>query len=224
MSHGNFTQVVAERPAALFDYDGTLIRGDSTLLLLGFTVKRYPAALGTLLALAGAFPGFAAGLVSRAKFKEVALQALRHVPVAHRDEFFREFHDQCLEPRLFPEALRRLEWHRHSGHLLVIVSASVDLYLHEAARRLQADHLVCTRAVLDPSPRLVGGNCRGEEKVRRVMAEPFATTIRWGESWAYGDSLADRPLLERCGHPVGVRPRRGLRRVCLKAGWPILRW
>ena len=224
MSHGMPSGAAAERPAAFFDYDGTLIQGDSTLLLVLFTVKRYPAALGTLVMLAGALPLFLAGMVSRERFKVLALGALRHVPPVEREDFFRDFHLRCLEPRLFPEGLRRLDWHRQNGHLLVIVSASVDLYLNDVARRLRVDHLVCSRAILDPSPRLVGGNCRGEEKVRRVIQEPFARSIRWEDSWAYGDSLADRPLLERCGNPVGVRPRFRLRRHCRKAGWPILRW
>jgi phosphatidylglycerophosphatase C len=47
--------------------------------------------------------------------------------------------------------------------------------------------------------RLAGGNCRGDEKVRRLAAlfgdpAPLA--------WAYGDSRDDRPLLAAARHPV----------------------
>ena len=212
------------RIAALFDYDGTIIRGDSTLLLLRFAVERYPSALGTLMKLAGALPRFLAGRKSRDEIKILALGALRHVPPERRAAFFHEFHQLLLRPRLLPGAIERLAWHREQGHLLIIVSASVDLYLTEVARNLGVDHLVCSRAVLDPEPGLLGANCRGEEKVRRVRDEPFAATIRWKDSWGYGDSLADRPLLELCGHPAAVRPSRGLRRFARQQGWPILPW
>ncbi len=210
--------------AALFDYDGTLIRGDSTLLLLRFAVERYPRALGTLLKLAGAVLPFLAGWKSREEIKVLALGALRHVPRERRQAFFHEFHQRLLRPRILPAAVERLVWHRQQGHLLVIISASVDLYLKEVAQSLGVDHLICSRAVLDPTPGLLGLNCRGEEKVRRLREEPFAGAIRWEESWAYGDTLADRPLLEMCGHPVAVRPSRELRRVARQEGWPILPW
>jgi HAD superfamily hydrolase (TIGR01490 family) len=214
----------ASTVAALFDYDGTLIRGDSTLLLLLFAVKRYPRAMGTLAALAGNLPQFLAGWKSRDEIKVVSLGSLRYVPPAQRDEFFHEFHQRWLRPRVLPEAVKRLAWHREQGHLLVMVSASIDLYLKEAARDLGMDHLVCSRAILEPAPRLLGPNCRGQEKVRRLREEPFAQGIRWDKSWAYGDSLADGPLLELCGHPIAVRPSRSLSRRARREGWPILRW
>jgi HAD superfamily hydrolase (TIGR01490 family) len=212
------------RIAALFDYDGTLIRGDSTLLLVLFAVQRYPRALGTVMKLAGALLPFLAGWKSREEIKVLALGALRHIPPGQRQAFFHEFHQRLLRPRILPGAAKRLAWHREQGHLLVIVSASVDLYLKEVAADLGMDHLICSRAVLDPTPGLLGPNCRGEEKVRRLREEPFAAAIRWEESWAYGDSLADRPLLEMCGHPVVVGANRELRRVARQEAWPILRW
>src|SRR5437867_2701581 len=112
MNDSNADRSLAVRPAALFDYDGTLIRGDSTLLLLLFTLKRYPRAVGTLAALAAALLPFLAGRISRERIKTLALGSLRHVPPPLRQSFFRDFHQRCLEPRLLPEGLRRLAWHR----------------------------------------------------------------------------------------------------------------
>ena len=224
MSEGSTSAAPAHRIAALFDYDGTLIRGDSTLLLLWFTIRRYPRALGTLLSLTVALLPFLAGRKSRDEIKVLSLGALRHVPPGRREDFFHDFCRRRLESRLLPGAADRLGWHRQQGHLLVIVSASVDLYLNEVARSLEMDHLVCSRATLDPAPALLGPNCRGEEKVRRVRQAPFSGTIRWEESWAYGDSLADQSLLQLCGHPVAVRPSRALYRLARQRGWLILRW
>jgi HAD superfamily hydrolase (TIGR01490 family) len=139
-------------------------------------------------------------------------------------EFLEEFCHRCLAPRLLPAGLRRIAWHRDQGHRLILVSASVDLYLQPVATRLGFDHLVCTRATLVPSPHLVGPNCRGDEKVRRLLQEPYAQDLAWEESWAYGDSVSDLPLLERCGHPVAVHARGPLRRRARRAGWAICDW
>ena len=212
------------KPAALFDFDGTLIGCDSLLVLLGHTCRRFPRALGSLGPLAAAVPAFIAGRISRDALKESALGVLRHVPTGHREDFFADFCRRSLAPRLRPQGLRRIEWHREQRHLLVLVSASIDHYLRPVSTRLGFDHLVCTRVILDPSPHLDGPNCRGDEKVRRLLQEPFSSAIRWEESWAYGDSLADLPLLKRCGHPVAVRPASSLRRRALHFGWTILDW
>jgi HAD superfamily hydrolase (TIGR01490 family) len=212
------------RPAALFDFDGTLIQGDSLLGLLGFTLRRHPACAGNLLLLAAASPLFVAGRLSRAGLKELALQVLKHVPPSGRDDFFAEFVSQWLTPRILPKGRQQIDWHREQGHRLILVSASVDLYLRPLAAHLRFDQLVCTLATLDPSPRLVSENCRGEEKVRRLLAEPATRSLSWSECWAYGDTLSDVPLLQRCGHPVAVRPRPGLRRHAARMGWEIREW
>jgi HAD superfamily hydrolase (TIGR01490 family) len=211
-------------PAALFDFDGTLIHGDSLTGLLGFILRRHPQAAGELLGLAMAGSRFVMGQLTRAGLKERALAVLKHVPPAQRASFFEAFRQEWLSPRLLAPGLQRIAWHREQGHQLFMVSASVDLYLRPLAANLGFDHLVCTLAALDPSPRLVSQNCRGEEKVRRVLEDPSARGLRWDESWAYGDSLSDLPLLQRCAHPVAVRPRSDLRRHAIRMGWEILQW
>lgn len=224
MSREPVSTLPSRQPAALFDFDGTLLRGDSMLFCLQFVLRRHPASAGAGLKLLAAAPLFAAGLVDRGGLKEIALGMLRHVPEPERGEFFAQFTRTSLVPRLRAAALTRLRWHREQGHRLFLVSASVDLYLAHAARALEIPELVCSRAVLDPSPRLLGANCRGEEKVRRVLSHPDAAAIDWEASWAYGDSAADVPLMARCGHPIAVTPNGALRRIAAERGWTVERW
>ncbi len=211
-------------PVALFDFDGTLIRADSTLCLLAFLLGRYPRALGDLLRLGAAIPASLAGLIPRDRLKLLAVRALRSVPPADRADFFRDFHDSRLTPRYAAGAIERIGWHRARGHVLVLVSASIDLYLHHAVRYLGFDFLVCTRAALDPQPRLDTPNCRGREKVRRLLELDSLRDADRPASWAYSDSLSDLPLFRLCGHPVAVNPGRGLRRHALRAGWIVMTW
>ena len=44
------------------------------------------------------------------------------------------------------------------------------------------------------------------------------------ESFAYGDSIADLPMLETVGHPRVVNPDKKLSAVAKKRGWPIHHW
>ena len=211
-------------PAALFDFDGTIIRVDTTVSMLRFLVRHFPAALKDLAPLAVTWPAFLCGAASRESLKAIAVRSLRNIPRQSREGFFRDFHDRCLLPRYLPGAIERIHRHREQGHTLVLVSASIDLYLRHTARHLGFDHLVCTRASLEPDPRLLSPNCHGNEKVRRLSGEEFFRHTIWKDSWAYGDDVSDVPMLEVSGHPVAVNPRRRLKRHATRAGWEILEW
>jgi phosphatidylglycerophosphatase C len=75
------------------------------------------------------------------------------------------------------------------------------------ALRLGIDDVLCTDATRSGDrygDRLVGQNCRADEKRRRL--ELWMEERRWvdAEVWAYGDSIGDRELLARADHPVWV--------------------
>ncbi len=102
------------------------------------------------------------------------------------------------------EMLDRLRWHREAGHEIVIVSASLDAYLRPLAPRLGADHVIGCRLEAAEgivTGRLLGGNVRGPEKVRRLDAWLGDGPV---ELWAYGDSSGDDELLARADHPTRI--------------------
>jgi phosphatidylglycerophosphatase C len=111
---------------------------------------------------------------------------------------------------LRPEMLERLAWHRSEGHEIVIVSASLDVYLAPLAPLLGVDHVLCTQLGIGADGRidgrLVGGNVRGPEKVRRVRTWLDGAPT---ELWAYGDSAGDRELLAEAdhAHKIGRRSK-----------------
>ena len=209
---------------AIFDFDGTLIREDSTLTLLLFLLKKYPGSLFALsrVGIAGLF--WVGGLAQRDQVKSLVIQALRYVPQPASREFFQQFHDQSLVPRYLSSGVQRIEWHRTQGHRLILASASLDLYLHHVAQFLGFDFLICTRTRRNPQLQLAGPNCRGEEKLVQMSEFLPLENVDWRNSWAYTDSTSDLPILSRCGHPVAVNPDRGLKGYARRIGWPIMEW
>lgn len=102
---------------------------------------------------------------------------------------------------LRPAAVRRIDWHRSQGHRLVMVSASLDLYLQPIAAALGFQNLLCTQisaAGLVCDGLLVGPNCRGPEKIRRLRA--LLEAVPHYELYAYGDAIGDRELLAAADH------------------------
>jgi HAD superfamily hydrolase (TIGR01490 family) len=184
---------------AAFDFDGTLTRRDTLLPFLASMVgwPRVALALG---------PQVPALARDRDAAKErVLVRLLRGVP---DDEVRAAGRDFASTVRISPEMQSRLAWHRREGHQIVIVSASLDAYLVDVAAGLGVEHVLCTTIEVDDAGnctgRLLGGNCRGAEKAKRLRAH-----LGDGDRvlWAYGDSAGDRELLALADHPV--RAHRG---------------
>lgn len=188
---------------ALFDFDGTLTTRDSFLPFLHH--------------LAGT-PGFAAGLArSSGPLLAYALRLMAND--AAKAQVVRQFmggrslaevHEQGARyareglPRLLrPQTMAALATHREAGHTCVLVSASLDVYLHPWAEQQGFDAVLCTSLAVDASQRITGElhprNCHGPEKVSRIhqwLAGRTPTHIT-----AYGDSRGDREMLAMAQSP-----------------------
>jgi HAD superfamily hydrolase (TIGR01490 family) len=197
------------RRVAAFDFDGTLSRKDSLGPFLELVCGR--AQLYRELARrAPVLAGVAVGLGDRdAEKARLVGRLLAGRPIdairASGAEYARGLTESDA---LRPEMLERVAWHRAEGHEIVIVSASLDVYLEPLAPMLGVDAALCTRLGVGADGRLDGrldgGNVRGPEKLRRVR--------EWlgdgdAELWAYGDSAGDRELLAAAEHPHKIGRR-----------------
>ena len=196
------------RTVAAFDFDGTLVPGDSLLPFVWRAAgpKRFSHAVarhGLRTALAA---GARVGSRDAAKAAFVST-ALRGLPVSEVVAAGVAFSHR-LEDKVHPAALDRIAWHRARGDELVLISASLLVYLEPLAQRLGFDAVLATGLETGQDGLLTGAldglNVRGAEKVARLE--------RWldgcpCELWAYGDSPGDNELLARADH--GHRIRRG---------------
>jgi phosphatidylglycerophosphatase C len=184
-------------PLAIFDLDGTLVAGDTLLpFVLSYILRRgrpwRALAMPLWLAL------YAGGLLSARAAKERLLTScLRGEPAAaiaaHADWFW----EAWVQRRLRPDLHARLQEHLRAGHRVVLVSASPDLYVPVLARRLGIAEVVCTRIAIQDGVCLgtiAGDNCKGPAKV--AMTQDYLGFNRApANSYAYGDSPSDQPLL-----------------------------
>jgi phosphatidylglycerophosphatase C len=195
---------------AAFDFDGTLVERDS---FLGF-LRLVGGARSVNAAFARSWRAVAAAPTDPSWRDVVKSNLVKSVLRGRRSEeinqaglaYSRVVADQVTGP--MRELLSR---HFDAGHLTVIVSASLEIYLAPAAQLLGIDGVIGTRLDVDPdgvlTGRLEGANCRGVEKARRLtdwMSErdldPDGVPV-----WAYGDSAGDRQMLELARYATRVR-------------------
>ncbi|WMD19763.1 HAD-IB family hydrolase [Achromobacter seleniivolatilans] len=189
---------VRARVIAAFDFDGTLTQRDTFIPFLAHV--SWIRLLGASLIAAPVLAGYALRLCSNETAKMALCRAaLSGRPRSALAEIARRWAPSIP---LRPDMLARLRWHQQRGDHCVMVSASPDVYLEEAARYLGFDALLCTRMAVDPLGRLTGAflgkNCWGPEKMRRLL-EAYGPQEGY-ELHAYGDSRGDQWMIDAAEH------------------------
>jgi phosphatidylglycerophosphatase C len=204
-----------EAVVAAFDFDGTLSTRDNFVPFL-CRVAGTPAVVRAL-ALSGIrVAGRGPSHIRNALKEQVVASLLAGMPAARLDMIGRAFAFDVLRRHLRADTVERVDWHRTQGHRLVIVTASLGVYVRPVAERLRFDGVLATELEVAAdgtlTGRLAGANVRGPEKARRLdawLAEDPAYV------WAYGDSAGDRDLWARADHPVRVSKRTRVARASL---------
>ncbi len=216
-----------ERPAvAIFDLDGTLVVGQTQLLLVRYLYKARVISRVFLAGTALWFLAYKAGLVkvteaSRAK----GAQVLAGLTVAEADDLMLRFTEEVMVPRLHPASSAALAEHLAEGDTVVVVSAALDPLVRALCRHLGVKDYACAVCeIVDGryTGRLTGLVPYAGEKARVAAALVAERGADPAGCWAYADHDSDLELLRFVGHPVAVNPRPGLRAVAEREGWPIL--
>jgi phosphatidylglycerophosphatase C len=191
---------------AAFDVDHTLTNKDCVVPFLREVAgwRLYTGLVWRVLPLSRAL--FAR---DRDRVKAVATRAaLAGRTVEQVDAKARRFASRAFPAWLRDDTVKRLRWHHSQGHKVVLVSASYSLYLKYLGKLLGCDAVMGTECETDSGSQftgsLVGANCRGPEKERRLRewldGEGFGSYVLY----AYGDSAGDDQMLAMADHPFRI--------------------
>jgi hypothetical protein len=191
-----------KRPSiAAFDFDLTITDRDT---FLPFLKLAFGSFLLNKVFLSMTFDGlcFVLGFTNRDQFKKKLIQKLFTGCSTESMTELGKLHATHIMQWLRPSALARIQWHKERGDRLVMVSASLDLYLKPVADKLGFDDLLCTQLnsynhIYDG--KLTGENCRGPEKVSQL--KELLGSLSEYELYCYGDSAGDKELLLAADYP-----------------------
>ena len=195
---------MSKKTIAAFDFDGTLIRGDSFLRFIVFSRGWARFVLGCLCC-SPVLAAYLLGLVSNHRAKERVFsfffKGMDHDTFARLGRAF----SKVVGKQANPETLHVLKAHQKAGHQTCVISASIEEWVAPWCREQGIDRILCTGAETKDGKltgRFSPPNCYGQEKVDRLLQAYPRRDSYFLE--AYGDSKGDDPLLRFADTPHRV--------------------
>ena len=103
---------------------------------------------------------------------------------------------------VFKTAKKEIIELKDKGYKIILLSASLDLYLEKVSRELGFSELICTRtAHCDNKIKITGLNCYGKNKIKMLLGSHREDRVDWKASYCYSDSESDRELMRLFGNP-----------------------
>lgn len=182
----------------VFDFDGTITYFDTLFFFLCHAVP-WPSLFWGLFCSLPVFVSYLFRLKSNDQVKEHILSLFfKGADINDLEKKARSFACKKLPKLVREKAKNKIIWHQEQGHICVLLSANLELFLKPWATQMKFDQTIATQ--LDTTcdgqlnGRLKGKNCYGPEKVIRLKKR-----IADLENYyviAYGDSRGDYELLE----------------------------
>lgn len=215
------------RVAAFFDVDNTIIRGASSFHLAVGLYRRGFFRRGDIVRFAVHQIRYLTFGENRQQIDEVrqrALEIMHGRSVAEVVAIAEDIYDEVLALRIFPGTQRLLDQHLRAGHEVWLVTATPVEIAEIIARRLGATGALGTIAEHTDgfyTGRLVGDLLHGKAKASAVRAIAEREGLDLSQSFAYGDSTNDVPILSEVGFPCAINPDGRLRKHAAEVGWPM---
>lgn len=198
---------------AIFDVDYTLTKRETLAEFYMFMLKKSPSLM--VHAPRSIFSAilYALGIYDSKKAKENFIAFIDGIEEENMKQLVEEFYEKRLSKILYNDAINTMKKLKAEGCKIYLISASAEFYLNELYKIKEVDKVIGTRFTRKDGKynRIISGeNCKGEEKVRRLMEvlKEEKIEVDYENSYMFSDSLADLPLFNLVGNPYLINYKR----------------
>lgn len=191
---------------AIFDVDYTLTKKETLLEFYSFCTKNKISNLKYIPRVIYSGLMFGLNIYDEKKTKQTFLKFIRNMDEDSLKELVHRYYKERLRNILYKDGIDELKRLKNEGYMVILVSASPEFYLNELYDIEEVDIIIGTRFEFKDgifTGKMVGENCKGKEKVKRLEAMLSSKNIvpNYKESMMFSDSLSDKPLLDLVGNP-----------------------
>ncbi|WP_277585360.1 HAD family hydrolase [Psychrobacillus antarcticus] len=216
---------------AIFDFDGT-IYAEETFTLLMKHLKEHPTYHSSYKRFYRAIvPPYIANKLKiypsskmKSRSMQLYLEAFDGLTKQEMDVYFEEIKTE-MQQDFNEKVLEKLKLHQQENIHILLVSGAYTQFLERVTDGIVFNQIIGTDIFYKDDKvytKNVIHHVNGEQKTLKVQEALSGHQIDWENSYAYGDSFSDLPVLELVGNPVAVRPEEKLRKLATARGWEVM--
>ena len=185
---------------ALFDFDGTITDSDMFTKFIFYATDKHRLKSGRIKLI----PELIAYKLRLAHSKRIYGKMVAHAFAGVSADKLQQqgirFANEVIPKHLRASAIERIYWHKQRGDTVVVVSASLDVYLRPWCEQ-HGLALLCTEAQISQGKltgQLATPHCSSQEKVHRIKDAYDLSDYQ--QIYAYGDTYQDKEMLSLADH------------------------
>jgi len=217
---------IAEKPITLFDIDNTLVNGFTIFPFADFLATKGLMQASTLRIMHDDLTKYER---KQNSYYDFAVDVVNHYAeglngVPQKDivlagyEYF-----EIYLTKLLPYAEKLVSQMNMHGVTIAVSGAPQEAFL-PMARHLEMSHVYLLQVEYE------NGVCSGKVKVNMALDEEKLKVVNSltllgfskDQSFSFGDSTGDLPILEAVTNPFTVNPNDELRKIALERNWPVV--
>ena len=191
---------------AIFDIDYTITKKETLMEFYKYSLEEdiknirfLPRALYSGLM-------YGVGIYDERRVKECFLKFIDNIEEEKLQDLVKRFYKNRLSKILYKDAVDMMYKLKKEGYDIYLISASPEFYINEFYNIDVVDKVIGTRFEFKEGKfirKMLGNNCKGEEKVKRLKEVLSKENIKvdFKNSYMFSDSLSDKPLLDLVGKP-----------------------
>ena len=191
---------------AIFDIDYTITKKETLMEFYKYSLEEdiknirfLPRALYSGLM-------YGVGIYDEKRVKECFLKFIDNIEEEKLQDLVKRFYKNRLSKILYKDAVDMMYKLKKEGYDIYLISASPEFYINEFYNIDVVDKVIGTRFEFKEGKfirKMLGSNCKGEEKVKRLKEVLSKENIEvdFKNSYMFSDSLSDKPLLDLVGKP-----------------------
>lgn len=208
---------------AIFDVDFTLTKRETLIEFYRYMLIKDPKLVVYMPRIIFTGLLYALKIVPLKRTKEQFITFIDGIKEEDMKKHVKDFYETRLSKIIYKDAIDTIRRLKTEGCKIYLISASAEFYLNELYNIPEVDKVIGTRFMSEEGihrAKIHGENCKGEEKVKRLMEVLKAENIEvdFKNSYMFSDSLSDLPLFNLVGNPYLINYRKNHDKI------KILRW
>lgn len=183
----------------VYDFDKTIYHGDSSLDFIKYLI--FSSSKSWIFLPVQVFYGvlFIVGLISSKKIKEILFLPINNLNIKDLNDKVSKFWKK-KNNRIYEFMKKQIEKDKNECDYLICISASPSFLINNIIYKLKFNKLIATEFIKDKNndryiSKIQGKNCKGKEKLNRLLLWAEENNLHISIKKAYTDSKNDLPLL-----------------------------